>query len=67
MANNSTKVCIVVNSRANYARIKSVMSAINRSPELELQLIVTGMHLSSEFGLTYNFIEKDLLIKLLKI
>ena len=33
------KVCVVVNSRANYGRIKSVLEAIKAHPQLELQLI----------------------------
>jgi UDP-N-acetylglucosamine 2-epimerase (non-hydrolysing)/GDP/UDP-N,N'-diacetylbacillosamine 2-epimerase (hydrolysing) len=35
------------------------MKEIQADPELELQVIATGMHLSPEFGLTYQFIEKD--------
>nr|WP_246569709.1 UDP-N-acetylglucosamine 2-epimerase [Lentibacillus saliphilus] len=35
------------------------MRQIQSDPDLELQLIVTGMHLSPEFGLTYKEIEKD--------
>ena len=32
------KICVVVHSRANYGRIKSVMRAINNHSDLELQL-----------------------------
>jgi GDP/UDP-N,N'-diacetylbacillosamine 2-epimerase (hydrolysing) len=35
------------------------MREISRSSALELQLVVTGMHLSPEFGSTYKFIESD--------
>jgi GDP/UDP-N,N'-diacetylbacillosamine 2-epimerase (hydrolysing) len=35
------------------------MKEIESDKELQLQLIVTGMHLSPEFGLTYKEIEKD--------
>jgi UDP-hydrolysing UDP-N-acetyl-D-glucosamine 2-epimerase len=35
------------------------MKEIEGDPDLELQIIVTGMHLSSEFGLTYRIIEQD--------
>jgi GDP/UDP-N,N'-diacetylbacillosamine 2-epimerase (hydrolysing) len=35
------------------------MHGIQQSADLELQLIVTGMHLSPEFGLTYRQIEAD--------
>ena len=53
------KICIVTGSRAEYGLLKRLMQEIKESPELELQLIVTAMHLSPEFGLTYLEIEKD--------
>jgi UDP-N-acetylglucosamine 2-epimerase (non-hydrolysing)/GDP/UDP-N,N'-diacetylbacillosamine 2-epimerase (hydrolysing) len=36
-----------------------LMREIKEDPDLELQIITTGMHLSPEFGLTYREIEKD--------
>ncbi|MDE7018022.1 MAG: UDP-N-acetylglucosamine 2-epimerase (hydrolyzing) [Lachnospiraceae bacterium] len=53
------KVCIVTGTRAEYGLLKPVMDKVHRSDEMELQLIVTGMHLSTEFGLTYREIEED--------
>ena len=53
------KICIVTGTRAEYGLLRWVMEGINKSSLLELQLIVTGMHLSPEFGLTYKEIEKD--------
>ena len=53
------KICVVTGTRAEYGLLRWVMEGIRDSPELELQVIVTGMHLSPEFGLTYNEIEKD--------
>jgi UDP-N-acetyl-D-glucosamine 2-epimerase, UDP-hydrolysing len=53
------KICIVTGTRAEYGLLRWLMEEVRKSTKLELQLIVTGMHLSSEFGLTYNFIEKD--------
>jgi GDP/UDP-N,N'-diacetylbacillosamine 2-epimerase (hydrolysing) len=53
------KVCVVTGTRAEYGLLRWVMEGIKQSPDLELQLIVTGMHLSPEFGLTYKEIEKD--------
>jgi UDP-hydrolysing UDP-N-acetyl-D-glucosamine 2-epimerase len=44
------KVCVVVNSRANYGRIKSVLRAVQDHPELELQLIVGASALLWRFG-----------------
>ena len=35
------------------------MDEITNDTQLELQLLVTGMHLSKEFGLTYKQIEQD--------
>ena len=53
------RVCVVTGTRAEYGLLRWVMEAIRRTQGLELQLIVTGMHLSPEFGLTYREIEKD--------
>ena len=53
------KVCVITGTRANYGRLKTVMNAIINHPELELKLIVTGMHLVQEFGYTVNEIEND--------
>ncbi|MBP0726734.1 UDP-N-acetylglucosamine 2-epimerase (hydrolyzing) [Bacillus sp. RG28] len=53
------KICVVTGSRAEYGLLYWLMKEIDEDPELELQLIVTGMHLSPEFGLTYKEIEKD--------
>src|ERR1019366_7811968 len=53
------KICIVTGSRAEYGLLYWLMKEIQADPELELQIIVTGMHLSPEFGLTYKLIEDD--------
>lgn len=53
------KICVVTGSRAEYGLLYWVMQEIRAAEELELQLIVTGMHLSPEFGLTYRVIEQD--------
>ncbi|EQB91570.1 UDP-N-acetylglucosamine 2-epimerase (hydrolyzing) [Elizabethkingia anophelis] len=53
------KVCIVTATRAEYGLLKPLMELIHQSNELELQIIVTGAHLSPEFGLTYKQIEAD--------
>lgn len=53
------KVCVVTGTRAEYGLLYWLMKEIEADKELELQLIVTGMHLSPEFGLTYKEIEKD--------
>ena len=53
------KICVVTGSRADYGLLRWVMEGISKSPQLELQLVVTGMHLSPEFGLTVDAIEAD--------
>ncbi|MBF0541379.1 MAG: UDP-N-acetylglucosamine 2-epimerase (hydrolyzing) [Nitrospirae bacterium] len=53
------KVCVVVASRANYGRSKSVLTAIKNHPDLELQLIVSASALLYRFGNAIEIIKKD--------
>ena len=53
------KICVITGTRAEYGLLRWVMQGIEDEPELTLQIIATGMHLSPEFGLTYREIEKD--------
>jgi UDP-hydrolysing UDP-N-acetyl-D-glucosamine 2-epimerase len=53
------KICIVVNSRANYARIKSVMRAVQRHNRLELQLVVGASALLYRYGNVVELIRAD--------
>lgn len=53
------KICVITGTRAEYGLLRWVMQGIKDDPELSLQVIATGMHLSPEFGLTYRVIEKD--------
>lgn len=53
------KICVVTGTRAEYGLLRWAMEGIRQSPELKLQLVVTGMHLSPEFGLTVDAIESD--------
>ncbi len=53
------KVCVITGTRAEYGLLYWLIKEIDLDKELSLQLIVTGMHLSQEFGLTYKEIEKD--------
>ena len=56
---NRRKVCVITGTRAEYGLLYWLMKEIQSDKDLQLQLIVTGMHLSSEFGLTYKEIEKN--------
>ena len=53
------KVCVVVNSRANYGRIKSVLKAIKVNPHLDLQLIAGASALLWRFGNVAQQIHED--------
>ena len=53
------KICVITGTRAEYGLLYWTMKLIKDDPSLKLQLCVTGMHLSPEFGLTYQQIEKD--------
>ncbi|MBD3831673.1 MAG: UDP-N-acetylglucosamine 2-epimerase, partial [Arcobacter sp.] len=53
------KICVVTGTRAEYGLLYWLMKEIEADKEFQLQLIVTGMHLSPEFGLTYKEIEKE--------
>ena len=55
----SKRVCVVTGSRAEYGLLKPLLRETKKDRALKLQLVVTGMHLSSEFGLTYKEIEDD--------
>ena len=52
-------ILVVTGSRADYGLLKKLMKFINLDPEMKLQIIVTGSHLSSRHGLTYKEIEED--------
>lgn len=53
------KICVITGTRAEYGLLRWIMQGIKDDPELRLQIIATGMHLSPEFGLTYRSIEED--------
>jgi len=53
------KICVVTGSRADYGLLYWLLKELRDDPDIELQLAVTGMHLSPEFDETYREIEKD--------
>ncbi|SVC89966.1 uncharacterized protein METZ01_LOCUS342820, partial [marine metagenome] len=56
---NKRKICVVTGTRAEYGLLYWLLNGIKDSNNLELQIIVTGMHLSTGFGHTYKEIEND--------
>jgi UDP-hydrolysing UDP-N-acetyl-D-glucosamine 2-epimerase len=53
------KICVVTAARSEYGLMRWIIDSIYHDESLELQLVVTGAHLSPEQGLTYKFIEED--------
>jgi GDP/UDP-N,N'-diacetylbacillosamine 2-epimerase (hydrolysing) len=53
------KICVFTGGRAEYGLLKPLIMELKEQKDIELQLLVAGMHLSREFGLTYQTIEDD--------
>jgi len=53
------KICVITGTRAEYGLLYWLMKEIDADKGLQLQIIATGMHLSPEFGNTYQQIESD--------
>jgi len=53
------KICVFTGTRAEFGLLRWVMQVIQDSPDLTLQIVATGMHLSPEFGMTIQEIRSD--------
>lgn len=53
------RICVITGTRAEYGLLYPLVSRIKDDADLGLELVVTGSHLSAEFGLTYKIIEDD--------
>jgi len=53
------KICVITTSRAEYGLLYWLMKGIKEDIDLQLQLVVTGTHLSPEFGSTIDQIRDD--------
>lgn len=53
------KICVVTTTRAEYGILRPLIAAIDEKEDYELQLVVSGTHLSPEFGTTIQEIQKD--------
>ncbi|MBF0594717.1 MAG: UDP-N-acetylglucosamine 2-epimerase (hydrolyzing) [Candidatus Omnitrophica bacterium] len=53
------KICVVTGSRAEYGLLAGLMKEISADSALELQVVVSGMHLEARFGMTVNQIISD--------
>ena len=53
------RICVLTATRAEYGLLKPLILALRKQSEFAMEVAVTGMHLSHEFGLTYMAIEED--------
>jgi UDP-hydrolysing UDP-N-acetyl-D-glucosamine 2-epimerase len=53
------KICVVITARPSYSRIRTALHAIQRHPELELQLVVGASALLDRYGSAIQAIERD--------
>jgi UDP-hydrolysing UDP-N-acetyl-D-glucosamine 2-epimerase len=53
------RVAVVTGSRAEYGFLTPLLRALHAAPSIDMRLIVTGMHLSPEFGMTVREVEQD--------
>ena len=56
---STRRVCVVVTARPSYARVKSVLEAVDRHPGLELQLVVGASALLERYGPAVDVIRAD--------
>lgn len=53
------KISVITATRAEYGLLRPVIKRLRTSEYFQVELVVTGMHLSTEFGSTYKEIEQD--------
>lgn len=53
------RICVLTATRAEYGLLSPLIKKLSAQPEFDTRVVVTGMHLSPEFGLTYKEIEAD--------
>lgn len=53
------KICVFTGTRADYGILSSLMTRLKNDSQIRLSIVASGMHLSSEYGLTCNEIFSD--------
>ena len=53
------KICVITSSRAEYGLLRNLIKKISIQPSFTLQLVVSGTHLSKEYGFTKKKIIED--------
>lgn len=55
---NLKKICVVTGTKEEYDFLYKLIESFSNDLKINLQLLVTGKHLSPDFGLTYKEIEQ---------
>lgn len=63
----SRKICVVTGTRAEYGLLHRLLLILKNDPQIDLQLIVTGSHLSTSHGMTVDEIESDGFVPVAKL
>ena len=61
------KICVITGSRAEYGLLRKSMFAIKKDSNFQLQIVVTGMHLLPEYGLSLTEIEEDGFLEIVRV
>jgi UDP-N-acetylglucosamine 2-epimerase (non-hydrolysing)/GDP/UDP-N,N'-diacetylbacillosamine 2-epimerase (hydrolysing) len=61
------KICVVTGTRAEYGLLHRLLLILKSDPQIDLQLVVTGSHLSPSHGMTVNEIESDGFVPVAKL
>ena len=61
------KICVVTGTRAEYGLLRRLLLILKNDPQIELQLVVTGSHLSPSHGMTIDEIESDGFVPIAKL
>ena len=59
MAGNKRRIAVVTGSRADYGLLRETMKRLQAANDVELQVVVCGMHLADRFGATWRAVEAD--------
>lgn len=57
--NEKKNILFLTGTRADYGKIKSLMTKVKEHPNLDLSIFVTGMHMLKKYGSTWRELEKD--------
>jgi GDP/UDP-N,N'-diacetylbacillosamine 2-epimerase (hydrolysing) len=59
MNNEISKITVVTGTRADYGIYHPILKRLECESDFQVNLLITGMHLSPQYGLTINEIKKD--------